>query len=398
MIIRARPRYYSPDQNISASACEPQGELFFDRGRSALKFLLLELSYREERPLKLAMQSFNCEAVMEAALQAQCQVFLYDINLEDLSGSVNNLEHLEGVDVLLLTHYQGIPCRSYSEVRDFCDTNHILLIDDLAQTEVSSIAGIEVGQLADFAIKSYAFDKPCSCLRGGSLVIENTRDGDLKKQLASTYSRLPAETEEEGTVDLDILNFLYNYTASVTLKNHQTDIIFLERLVRSRVPLPLLRVLSRDRFAYLATKFLFKVWDACRGRQLPTITIRKLAKSKIPVVLSQRNRMRLAVSDSAVERVKEWLQKRWPQRHREPRGKIKWNRYSILDESGQMANALVRVGVQAGNFNWPTPLHLQYKNQERVVLQGYYKNTEFAARHIVNIPLWTDFTDRQGDL
>ena len=121
----------------------------------------------------------------------------------------------EKIDVLLLTHYQGIPNQDYQEIIAFCKEKKVLVIDDISQTYGSSLNGIEVGSQGYAALYSYAFDKPFTCMFGGSFKF-NT---NVKKSFNNFFSELPEESNKEAKHHLDILSFLWKYTNSDFYKN-----------------------------------------------------------------------------------------------------------------------------------------------------------------------------------
>ena len=119
MTIRARPKYLEKikDFNNINNYKIKENEFFFNSGRAALKFYLTYLSTQKKKKLFVAMQSFNCNVVADAALEAGCEIYLLDIKLSDFSISLESIKKVaKYIDVLLLTHYQGIPNLDYLEI------------------------------------------------------------------------------------------------------------------------------------------------------------------------------------------------------------------------------------------------------------------------------------------
>ena len=83
------------------------------------------------------------------------------------------------VNVLLLTHYQGIPNEDYEKIINFCRIRNVYVIEDMSQSYKSSINGIEIGTKGDVVLYSYAFDKPFTSMFCGSLKF-NTCKKSLK--------------------------------------------------------------------------------------------------------------------------------------------------------------------------------------------------------------------------
>ena len=170
MIIRARPKYLKEsffNFNYLSNKVNIGNELFFNSGRSALKFVLEEYARYRDKKLVVGVQAFNCVAVAEGVLQSNSQMMLIDIGLEDFSIRLDTIRKISTkIDVLILTHYQGIINIEYKKIAEFCKENNILLIDDLAQTKGSMIKDIEVGMLSNVSINSFAFDKPIVVMNG----------------------------------------------------------------------------------------------------------------------------------------------------------------------------------------------------------------------------------------
>ena len=131
MIIRARPKYFTIKQlsSISPNVQFLDDELFFNHGRSGLKFFFKIYSKFKKKQLTVLMQAYNCRTVIEAALQAGCKVILVDIKLEDFSMDYNELKKISvKPDILILTHYQGIPNFQYENLAYFCAENQMILL------------------------------------------------------------------------------------------------------------------------------------------------------------------------------------------------------------------------------------------------------------------------------
>ena len=75
-IIRAKPRYIKHDyfKESDKNIAIEESELFFNLGRSALKYLLLCYSKYLNKKLTVAMQSFNCRVVADASLESNCTI------------------------------------------------------------------------------------------------------------------------------------------------------------------------------------------------------------------------------------------------------------------------------------------------------------------------------------
>jgi hypothetical protein len=71
-----------------------------------------------------------------------------------------------------------------------------------------------------------------------------------------------------------------------------------------------------------------------------------------------------------------------------PDCKICWNRYSIIDKSGNLSAIIRNLGVQAGNYNWPASLHQIYAVHQNIIFCENCINSTIASKYVVNIPVW----------
>ena len=131
MKCRAMPKYLLSKDiiNKELSFNKNKKELYFNSGRSALAFLLKNLNLKN-----IALQPFNCKAVLEAINTANYKPLFLDIKLTDFSIDLKELINCKTrIDVLLITHYQGIPNIQYKEIINYCKEKNIIVIDDMAQ-------------------------------------------------------------------------------------------------------------------------------------------------------------------------------------------------------------------------------------------------------------------------
>lgn len=332
------------------------------------------------------MQSFNCEAVIEAALQASCSVELFDINLKDFSLDFSGISTFnKKSDVLILTHYQGIPSLNYIEIATYCKKEDIVLIDDMSQVESSFIDNTEIGSLCDVSLTSFAFDKPFSCFTGGSLCIKNVSDEVFKAHLREAYNSLTRENNWTSHIHLKALQILQKITSPDVFKANSDDgklILFLCKLLMPRFLIMyilnksiLLRVCQKIYYSYIFNKNNL-------------INVLKLGSKKIAVIAKQRNHVKSHRQE--VTALEELLKTGGMNTPQFTNSEFVWNRYTILDEKGIAKELLKNYSVQFGNYNWPQPLHVLYNNNSSVTF-GTLKNAETAAKHILNIPVWSNY-------
>lgn len=387
MIIRARPKYLKEDflenEGYESNFREDPEELFFNTGRSALKFFLIHYSRYLNKKLNILIQAFNCHVVAQASLEAGCRIYLADINPEDFSLSYRELnENINRIDVLLLTHYQGIPNMSYQDIAAICRQKDILLIDDISQTENSYIRHTRVGSLGSLAVRSFAFDKPFTCYRGGSLVI-NSLPEQFRVYLQSQYLKLPGETKLKTSIHLRVLGFLMKNSLPDLYRPSIHRIVYIEWGVLFLNGTWLRKILRIKGFIEIIKKI--------RMLGPERIKMKRLRPEKTRLIRNQE--ANFAYLNHNVDSIEQLAEQYGLRNIQEQQGMvINWNRFSVYDEKQEFRRILNENGIEAGNYNWPKPLNILYKNSKEVVCVSDFPNTIYASRYVVNIPVWRDIT------
>ena len=398
MIIRAKPKFLALTDfdNLDSNINHQSNLLYFNQGRAALLFLLKNLSQFKNKILTVCMQSFNCNVVIEAALQSNCKVILSDISLSDFSIPLTEIKILyskKKFEVLILTHYQGIPNINYNEIISFCKEKNIICIEDIAQSHESTINQSIVGSLGNFAIQGFTFDKPFSCFSGGSLFINKKVDENIRKFLYQKYQKLETEPSINATIHLDILK--------IWLKQSNQH-LYNKHLIQYNAYLNLLKIFRKQKSIYLflsnlntlrklwilVTNSLNKLYNINSNK----ITIQKLHPKKQHLIKKQLNKFSNN-NQNVIRKIEQLAIKSKLSPINIKNSTIIWNRYSILDPNKKLQTKLQSIGIECGNYNWPTPLNINYKNHKNVILIGKYSNSTKAAKEICNIPTWFDFSN-----
>ena len=380
MILRARPKFLVEDFFNYQPCQTPSEGMYFNYGRTALAFLLQIYSTYKNKKLKVGIQSFNCEVSAWAVLVTHNDLHLFDIKKEDFSLDLNSfIKNNIYLDVLVLTHYQGIPNIEYKEVVEYCASNNILLIDDVAQTEYSYFDGELVGTLADFSIHSFSFDKPYTTWTGGELKIQKCQDEILISLLKEKYSTLKFEEIKKEFLDIKLLHFLWIYSDLNKFHVKLNNRYLLRLCINWHISfkwINRLMIFFPKKIVSVLNRVVYKF-------QLPRIQIERLGNMKI-ALLKRQQQMSLRkleyVIPQEIARGKELFYK--------DSSFINWNRYSVLDEKGEMKKALLRKGIEVGNYNWPEPLDVKFKGCCHVFLHGNYEITHYVAKNVINIPIW----------
>jgi len=398
-IIRARPKYLTEklilntiNGNHLRNIKNSENELFFGSGRSALKFFLIVYKrYINKENLNILMQSFNCSVVMQASLEAGCYAKICDIKLDDFSIDYNYLNKIKKKpDILILTHYQGIPNLQYFEIADFCKKNSIFLIDDISQTEGSSINGIKIGSLSDVSLKSFGFDKPISCFKGGSLCIDKLVDKNLKNYILKEYKKIPTESRKSELIDLRTLHFLLSFTQKNYYNKKLNNYELLKLIIHySKSNNMVYRIMKLDIFSklyHLEKKIEGKIINKSN-----IININKLNSLKISLIKKQRDNYKYDYS--IIDSLEQYLKKIGIKIDKHDNIDMHWNRYSLLDKNNELKKLFEKMNIEVGNYNWPKGLHDLYHNNSKVIINDRtnYNNTIIANKYILNIPIWENF-------
>lgn len=385
MIIRARPKYLTKKMILSCmeGAATKSGAdlLYFNSGRAALKFFLSELARFRRHPLKIVMQSFNCHVVMDAALEAGCIVQLVDIKKTDFSMGVQMVEKFTDADVVLLTHYQGVPNTEYLKIVNFAQENKIIVIEDLSQTYGSKISGVQVGTLGDAWIESYAFDKPFSCMFGGALHVNTCSDLLPQKFIDNTrqsFYKLPCEEVRLAYDDLRLLLFVFTYSDRNTYHPLVNQYDFINHMLKITSDKRLISVLGKIYTGFKINKIINKINSLHKKIQILKMNPVKSAL----IEMQKENFIWTPLPGWCLDFIDE---------SRGTDSLINWNRLSVLDPEGLIEDSILRKfnhEIEIGNYNWRVPLHKIYADTEKVLPDQSYVNSEYACEHILNIPIW----------
>lgn len=378
MILRARPKFLVEDFFHSQVDTTKTDRMYFNYGRTALAFVLQTYSNHLSKRLSVGIQSFNCEVIAWAVLTTNNDLHLLDIKKEDFSLDLYNLQKCN-LDVLVLTHYQGIPNSEYDKIVEYCAVHNILLIDDVAQAENSYYKGELVGTLADFSIHSFSFDKPYTSWTGGELKVQKCQDVAFVQLLKKKYLELEIENIQKESLDVKLLHFLWIYSDVHRFHIELNNRNLVRACISLHIPFKYL-----NRIMIYSPRKVINVLDRMIGKfQNSKIKVERLGCKKIILLEKQELRSLKKMKYN----IPELITKGEELFYRDDRF-INWNRYSLLDESGEIKKILLENGIEVGNYNWPEPLDVKLKRCSHVFLHGNYKITHYVAKNILNIPIW----------
>lgn len=382
MIIRARPKYISKEHLFYTDKRLDDNSLqmYFGTGRAALKFYL---TYLLKNGLStIAMQSFNCRVVGDAALEAGCNICLMDVKMSDCSISFRELKSISTkIDILLLTHYQGMPNNEYDKIANYCDDHEIVLIEDLAH--VYNDKGVDnfVGSRSRANIYSFAFDKPLSCQEGGMLEIKKENPS-----LNSQYSKLPIEKEENALLDIQVLSFLFKYSSKNKYHKGINNVWFLKKMLSNNISETSIYFYSKFLINKYIRHFISKILLTKSSSK--NIEVYRLNLKKKLILFEQSKNFEYSDGQKINHLIN--ICKKLDVENFQNSDSINWNRFSVIDRDGVLNNFFSKQEIEVGNYNWPIPLHRIYKNNPQVTYHSQFTSSQFLAENILNIPLWSD--------
>lgn len=394
MICRARPRYLRPEDiprtlsggDISLPENTDEKEetaFYFNSGSLGFEFFLRCYNSFYKKSARVAIQSFTCRTMLDAIIRSGSAAYIFDVKLEDASLPFSQLEG-EDVDVIVLTSYQGIPNQEYLKFGAYCRERGIFLFDDLSHGTLSWVDGVRVGSLSGAYIESYTFDKPCSAMSGGKLVLSQT-DPAFTQYVRKKYESLPLETKSAARKDLQTLSFLMQYTLP---ENYFEDFDY--------------SVFNQCRLLiWFWGRRLFRVKLYRKALLIAFKIVRRLSRLQTaPVYLQMAEEKRRCVAlqfDRYVQQqdlqpdYRTLLGLGRKNGFERPNAKIVWNRYSIVDADGTLEKHLRLRGLCVGHYNWHTGLHEcahEYIKGTVVLRPEGYPHTNYLKTHILNIPIW----------
>ena len=402
MIIRARPKFLNETilgelftgctnnaHNFNDKVDD--NRYYFNYGRTALQFILACYSKYLERQITIGIQDFNCSVVLDAILNSNNKAYLMDINRSFFSIDIENArEVIACLDVLILTHYQGIPNPHYHEFAELCLENDVLLIEDSSQTVGSTIRGAPVGSLAPVSLESFSFDKPFTCFEGGALKINDNLDKAFRSYLSGEYNLLNEESLAKVNSDFKSLTWLfYNTTPQKYFYNFSLFNIHI--LFYLGLPIFAINcIIKGPGLSNYVGKILQPFYNRFLGHPKQK-QIKKLGSKKIKLIkLQQQLWQDFPVRSQKLDKLSADFGLNPIKSNSEMQ--VCWNRYSILDKpDGRFKSFCLSRDIECGNYNWPITLHEQYKSCPLIIYnRNGYKESIHCSRHVLNLPFWLD--------
>ncbi len=144
----------------------------FASARMALYIILKTLNLKEDD--NICVTAFTCSAVINAIKRLNLNIKYIDIDKKNYGTSYDDL--ILKVDnktrVVLAQHTFGFSCEIF-KIKEFCQKQNIILIEDCALTFGSKKNNSTLGTFGDYSIFSFDQTKPFSTFIGGCVYTKN---------------------------------------------------------------------------------------------------------------------------------------------------------------------------------------------------------------------------------
>ncbi len=142
--------------------------ILLQSGRAALYYLLRALPQKT-----VVVPAYTCRVVPEAILLAGKEIVYVDIDLGTFNMDLDDLKKkIEPKSILLATHQFGIPC-DIGEISSLARKHDCVVLEDCAAAFGSQVEGKLVGTQGPASLFSFEFTKVLSAGRGGFILFNN---------------------------------------------------------------------------------------------------------------------------------------------------------------------------------------------------------------------------------
>ncbi|OGY60461.1 MAG: hypothetical protein A3I33_02635 [Candidatus Colwellbacteria bacterium RIFCSPLOWO2_02_FULL_45_11] len=337
----------------------------FYKGRDAIEFALK--SYGIESGDEVLIQGFTCYAIEQAVLRTGATPVFVDVGKNNLNVTLDSLKNAHKnttkAKAVLVQYTLGSPI-GISQIKEWCEENKLLLIEDLAQSlGATDEKGTSLGTYGDAVVLSFGRGKVVDAVSGGAVILR--REGAREIKVTDTVRKA-----------IIVKDMLYPLTAWKVRKTYKILlgplILRISRklgLVTSATGSPTKNVtLMPEEHASLALSELGKLKNTLRHRKKIAEIYYQEIQDKSSIITSQSDiehgsNLRFALR---VDKPAELL------RLMDKKGIHIWDRW-------------YRAAVDCGTLS----VSSVYKN-------GTTPNAEELAIHIVNLPTHKEVRERDA--
>ena len=136
-------------------------------------------------------------------------------DVESINNWTPNLQNIKEVvssktKCCFVVHFAGIPCKDILEIREFCQSKSIVLIEDVAHAAGASVSGHMCGSIGDFGAFSFYSNKNIATGEGGCISSSNNID-KLKRLRSHGMSASTLDREKGRIFSYDVIEYGLNY-------------------------------------------------------------------------------------------------------------------------------------------------------------------------------------------
>ena len=186
-----------------AKFCGVRHAIAVNSGTSAIEIVLLAVGLKNRNEVVVPTNTFTATAA--AAIFAGGKPVLTDISSETLCLDAENLRrHLtRKTKAVIVVHIGGLVCPDIDEIREICDENQILLVEDAAHAHGATINGRQAGSLGDAGCFSFYPTKVMTTGEGGMITTDN---GEIEEK-----ARILRDQGKENFHSSRIVKLGYNW-------------------------------------------------------------------------------------------------------------------------------------------------------------------------------------------
>jgi perosamine synthetase len=200
--IRDGPAEMNAARSLIAQEFAADDVLLTDSGRAALQLAIELATARRGHRRRVCLPAFQCYEVATAAVGADCEILLYDVDPATLRPDMESLERAlsAGPSAVVVAPLYGLPA-DWEAVDRLAGTFGALVIEDAAQASGASWKGRPLGSLGTMSVVSFGRGKGWTGGGGGALLMRGAGLTDMRA------ARLPA-TRLAGTVRTGMVSLL----------------------------------------------------------------------------------------------------------------------------------------------------------------------------------------------
>jgi len=207
--------------------------LTFNSGTSALHAVLMAHGIGKND--EVIVPSFTFIATANAPLFVGAKPVFADI--DDITYGLEPTDVNERITkktkAIIPVHYGGCPCR-IRELREIADDNHLLLIEDAAESFGAKVGDQMTGSFGESAMVSFCQNKIITTGEGGAIVTDS-QDIYEKLKLIRSHGRFERADYFSTTAPMDYITLGYNFRiSSITAALGRSQLRKVEKILTAK--------------------------------------------------------------------------------------------------------------------------------------------------------------------